>query len=73
MLINQSKSQIVYFRQRSVPCSDFSIRCGTDELNKVEQCVFLGLTLKKLLDYNVTAKLVIQFAGPDTGPTDCKV
>ena len=67
MLINPSKSQIVHFRQRSVPCSDFLCTCGTDQLNIVEQYVYLGLTLTEILDYNVTAKLVAQSAGRALG------
>ena len=67
MLINPSKSQIVHFRQRSVPCSDFLFTCGTDQLNIVEQYVYLGLTLTEFLDYNVTAKLVSQSAGRALG------
>ena len=67
MLINPSKSQIVHFRQRSVPCFDFLFTCGTDQLNIVEQYVYLGLTLTEFLDYNVTAKLVSQSAGRALG------
>ena len=62
MLINPSQSQIVHFRQRSVPYSDFSFRCAIDELNIIEKYVYLGLTLTEYLDYNVTEKLVTQSA-----------
>ena len=44
-LANRMQKSNVHFSQGTVLCFDFSFRCGTDELNKVEQYVYLGLTL----------------------------
>ena len=63
MVINPIKSQIVHFRPRSIPCTNFTFTCGSKEL--VDKCVYmyLGITLSEFLDFNVTAKMVSQAAG----------
>ena len=45
MSVNSNKSQIVHFRPRSVHRSNYSFKCGSDNLCIVEQYVYLGHTL----------------------------
>ena len=67
MSVNSNKSQIVHFRPRSVHRSNYSFKCGSDNLGIVEQYVYLGLTLTEFLDFNITAKMVAQSAGRALG------
>ena len=63
MVINPIKSQIVHFRPRSIPCTNFTFTCGSNELKIVDKYVYLGITLTEFFDFNVTAKMVSQAAG----------
>ena len=63
MVINPIKSQIVHFRPRSIPCTNFTFTCGSNELVDEYVCMYLGITLTEFLDFNVTAKMVSQGAG----------
>ena len=42
-------------------------KCGTQDLDIVDKYVYLGLTFNEFLDFNVTAKMVLQSASRALG------
>lgn len=67
MSVNPTKSQIVHFRPRSVPRTDYKFTCGVQDLQVVDRYVYLGLTLTEFLDFGITAKMVSQSASRALG------
>ena len=67
LVINPIKSQIVYFRHRSVLRTNCGISCGSTELKIADKYVYLGITLNEFLDFNFTAKMVSQAASRALG------
>ena len=65
--INPTKSQIIHFRPKSAPKTNFTFTCGSNELKIVDRYVYLGLTLTEFLNFTVMAKMVSQAAGRALG------
>ena len=67
MFVNNSKSNIVHFRPKSVSRSDYMFKCGTSNIEYASRYMYLGIMLDEYLDYNVTSKCVAQSAGRALG------
>ena len=65
--INQEKSQVVHFRPKCVPKTEYIFNCGDKTLSLVLQYKYLGLILTEHLDYNVTTRMVAQSANRALG------
>ncbi len=55
---NARKSQVVHYRNRGTPCTDYVFRMGNINLDLVKQYKYLGVTLNEFLDYDVIAKVL---------------
>ena len=62
MTVNVHKSNIVQFRNPSVRKTDFTFRCGCGDVITVDKYTYLGILLSEHLDYELTAKVVVQSA-----------
>ena len=58
--INASKTNIVYFRNLSVPQSNVTFSVNDDAISYASQYKYLGLVLSEHLDYSITAKVVAE-------------
>ena len=67
MSVNASKSKIMHFRPQSFNITQVNFFCGDQELEKVNQYVYLGLVLTEVLDYSVMAQHVANSAGRALG------
>lgn len=65
--INVNKTQVVHYRNVSVPRTDFEFSCGTANLEVVSQYKYLGLIINEFLDYNVSVKHIANQAGRALG------
>ena len=66
MMINPLKSQILHFRPRSIPCTNYTFTCGSNE-PKIDKYVYLVIMLTECIDFNSAAKMVSQAAGRALG------
>ena len=67
MSINTDKTNIVHFRPRSKPITDFKFICGGVELLIKDKYVYLGLVLEEHLNFNITASFVAKSASRALG------
>ncbi len=67
MKINSSKTKIVHFRPESSHKPGVSYKCVKENLNVVYSYKYLGLIFNEHLDYQITAKMVVQSASQTLG------
>ena len=65
--INVNKTQVVHYRNVSIPKTCFVFTCGTSNLELVNQYKYLGLIIDEFLDYNVTVKHISKHASRALG------
>ena len=65
--INVNKTQVVHYRNVSIPKTPFVFTCGTSNLEVVSQYKYLGLIIDEFLDYNVTVKHISKHASRALG------
>ena len=56
MVCNQSKSNVIHFRQPSKPKTCFNFTCGNFDIDTVTKYKYLGLWFSEHLDLSVMAK-----------------
>ena len=67
MLLNFNKCKIVHFRPKGFLQTAHEFHCGSESIEVVSQYKYLSLILTDFHDYNVTTKIVSQFAGRALG------
>lgn len=67
MSINSSKTNVIHFRPRSKPKTNFIFKCGDLDISIAEKYIYLGLTLDEFLNFNITASFVAQSASRALG------
>ena len=67
MCVNNQKSNVVHFRLPSVDRTHVNFYCGDGAISVVNKYTYLGILLDEFLDYNVTAKVVVQSASRALG------
>jgi hypothetical protein len=63
MMVNSSKTQVVYFRKKNTARTNKVFKCGKDKLNVVPKYKYLGYILEEPLDYSVIANTLSEAAG----------
>ncbi|MES9880125.1 MAG: reverse transcriptase family protein [Sedimenticola sp.] len=73
--VNPTKSNVVHFRTKSTPKTNYQFMCNDDELYVTDRYVYLGLTLTEHLDFGIMAQIVSQSASRALGLliTKCKL
>ena len=67
MVINGTKSNIVYFRTPSIPRTRAIFTVGECNLEVADSYKYLGLLLNEYLDFSVTAKAIAKSASRALG------
>ena len=67
MSVKASKSNVVHFRPNSVTRTSFEFKCGVTSILTSDKYIYLGITLNQFLDFNITAKAVVQSASHALG------
>ncbi len=67
MKVNTDKTQILHFRNPSVPQTSAAFLFDNEELSIVQQYKYLGLIFTEFLDYQKTAKMVAKSASRALG------
>ncbi len=72
MKINESKTNIVHFRNKGTHCTNVCFKLGKNVLNKVEKYKYLGVILNEY-DTKCTAKILSEAAGRALGAVIAKI
>ncbi len=72
MKVNESKTNIVHFRNKGTHCRNVCFKLGENILNKVEKYKYFGVILNEYLEYNTTATILSEAAGKDLGAVIAK-
>lgn len=67
MTVNIAKSNVVHFRQNSIPKTNFVFSFGEILLSVIDRYTYLGIVLSEHLDYNIMVKCVAQSASRALG------
>ena len=65
--VGESKSQIVHFRNPSVPCSTWKFSCGHLHLKTVSHYKYLGIIMDEFLTFNLATKTLADHASRALG------
>ncbi len=72
MEVNDSKTNIVHFRNKGIHCTNVCFKLGENVLNKVEKYKYLGITLNEYLEYDTTATILSEAPGRALGAVVAK-
>jgi hypothetical protein len=67
MTVNNSKTQVVHFRKKSIERTEKMFKCGTDKIEVVAKYKYLGCILEEHLDFSVIANALSEAAGRAVG------
>ncbi len=67
MMVNESKTNIVHFRNKGTHCNNVCFKLGENVLNKVEKYKYLGVILNEYLECDTTATILSEAAGRALG------
>ena len=73
MSVNKDKTQIIHFRNPSMPVTDHQFCISNQPLQTVQQYKYLGLIFTEYLDFNVTVKAVAKVAHRAVGLLIAKI
>ena len=60
MMVNKGKTDIIHFRQRNEPRSDFKFYYGEFVLQTVDKYKYLGCVLDEFLDFTCTMGILAE-------------
>ncbi len=72
MKVNESKTNIVQFRNKGTHCTNVCFKLGENVLNKVEKHKYLEVILNEYLEYDTTATILSAAAGRGLGAVVAK-
>ena len=67
LVINVDKTKVVHFRRQCQPQTNYSFKCGNEQVNIVSSYRYLGCEFNEFLDYTVTAKTLAEASGRAVG------
>ncbi len=67
MKVNESKTNIVHFRNKVTHCTNVSFKLGDNVLNKVEKYIYLWVIQNEYLENDTTATIISEAAGRALG------